>query len=305
MDLSTTIRRLRASGAHVEIPSTQDVQGHVDIIVDGWPVELKTFHREPTPFDIRRMLRRSEPADQVRLLVFTRRITPALAELAMENPRLIVVSEAEVIRDGRYKALDDQPQTAQRPQPGPRPYARFAIGRALLALDPRASQRAIAAAAGVTQGAVSQSIVTWRSLDRAELFDTLVRNYPGPGGVETFWWHDAPLRKQGETIATTGALISGDLAVATVRPWRVPERIVAYARHPIDLSRSGFVLATPGDYTVRLVAPQDQTLWATAAAFGREGFADPVIGAYDVLRTATTGDADQAVEMVREVVALA
>ena len=63
----------------------------------------------------------------------------------------------------------------------------------------------------------------------------------------------------------------------------------------LDLAARGYVLATSLNYTLRLVVPMDDTLWVTSETFGRAGVADPVIAAYDVLRTATTGDQDQAV----------
>src|SRR5690606_39176221 len=115
----------------------------------------------------------------------------------------------------------------------------FAIGRALLATPPEASQRALAAAAGVSQGAVSQSISAWQALSPAELFDALVTRYPGPGGIDTFWWSDAPVREQGAEVAREGALLSGDIAASSISPWRVPEHVIAYAKHPIDLAPLG------------------------------------------------------------------
>jgi hypothetical protein len=62
------------------------------------------------------------------------------------------------------------------------------------------------------------------------------------------------------------------------------------------------VLADPSDYTTLVVVPADSTLWATARTWGANDITDPVVAAYDVLRTATTGDEDEAVEKLREVV---
>jgi hypothetical protein len=299
MDLSLVIRQLRAVGARVEIPSDNDRR--FDLLVDGQPVDVKSFHREPAPSDVKRAL-----ADAVRsesaLLISTSRITPALAELAMSRPDVIVVGNGEVIRHQRLTTLDDNDQRVESRTTGPRPYARFAIGRALLATPPEASQRTLAAAAGVSQGAVSQGISAWRHLPRNDLFDALITEYPGPGGVDTFWWSDAPVREQGADVAQAGALISGDVAASSISPWRVPEHVIAYAKHPIDLSSFGYVLSTPTDYTSRVIVPKDPTLWATSAAFGRPGVADPVIAAWDVLRSATTGDADEAVGRLRTAV---
>ncbi len=134
----------------------------------------------------------------------------------------------------------------------------------------------------------------------AKLFDRLVAEYPGPGGIETYWWSDVPVAQQANDLRRSDALVSGDVAASTINGWRVPERAIGYSRRQLDLAARGYVLATSLNYTLRLVVPMDDTLWVTSETFGRAGVADPVIAAYDVLRTATTGDQDQAVAKLRE-----
>lgn len=295
MDLSFIIRQLRAAGAVVEIPEHSEA----DLRVNGHLVELKTFHRDPTPSDVLRMRNRAVH-DAGPLLVWVHSISPALADLAVRERRVIVVGDNEVIYNGQHVALVHG-EIQAKSKPGPRPYARFAVGRALLAAGRNSTQQTLATRAGVSQGTVSQTVQEWRdTVNDGELFDRLVAEYPGPGGIETFWWSDAPVREQADDLRRSDALISGDLAASEINGWRMPERAIGYSRRQFDLAPRGYVLATSLDYTLRLVVPLDPTLWATAESFGRAGVADPVIAAYDVLRTATTGDQDEAVAKLRE-----
>lgn len=291
MDLTTVIRQLRAVGATVTISE----RAGVDLVVDGDPVEVKVYHRDPTPSDIQGILARTPGT----ALVKTSRVTPALTDLTKRHLNLIVVSDSEIVRGGE-KVIWVEWKTPPPVKRGPRPYGKFAVGRAMLA-GRNVTQQSLASRAGVSQGAVSQYGGGWRAVaDDRELFDRLVADYPGPGGTETFWWSDRPLREQAEDLRAAGALISGDIAASAIRGWRVPEHVVAYSLHQINLAAKGYVLASADDHTTRVVVPKDRTLWATSAAFGREGIADPVISAYDVLRTGTTGDQEDAARVIRE-----
>ena len=301
MDLSYIVKQLRAAGVDVRIPGDEDLRH--DLIVDGMPVEVKRFHRDPTPSDLKRVRDRAERDNTAAVLLFTSRMTPALADLASTDPSLVLISDHEVFVRGHRTHLDAKRDVIpMTPKSGPAPHARFAIGRALLALGSGASQRVLATAAGVSQGSVSQSVANWAGLSRKALFDRLVTEYPGPGGLETFWWADTPVRDQGADLHAAGALVSGDLAASAISGWRQPERAIGYTKYHIDLTLRGYVLASADDYSLRVVVPKDGTLWATAETFGSRDHVDPVIAAYDVLRTATTGDEGQAVDRLRETV---
>jgi hypothetical protein len=129
-----------------------------------------------------------------------------------------------------------------------------------------------------------------------------MRDYPGAGGQRYHWWSSTQVHDQARTLADMGALISGDFAADRIAPWRKPERVVAYLDGPVDLSRVGYVLTDPGDYTTLVIVPADLTLCATARAWGAGDITDPVIAAHDVASTATTGDEREAIEKLRDVV---
>ncbi|RZI96246.1 MAG: hypothetical protein EOO67_00810 [Microbacterium sp.] len=213
---------------------------------------------------------------------------------------MTLVLDDRVVHDGEIHMLEETP-SAQPAKRGPRAYARHAVWRALLTGAPRNNQVRLAELAGATQGSVSNAL---RQLpddeDAANLFDMLVASYPGPGGQSFYWWSDRPVDEQAKHLAARGALISGDFAADAIAPWRVSERVVGYTKEPINLASDGYVLTDESDYTTLVTIPSDPTLWSTAAAWGKEGVVDPAIAAYDVLRTATTGDQDEAVDKLRE-----
>ena len=60
-------------------------------------------------------------------------------------------------------------------------------------------------------------------------------------------------------------------------------------------------MADADDHTLTVTVPNDVTLWATSVAFDRPGIADPLITAFDVMRTGTTGDEGEAAARVLEV----
>ena len=134
------------------------------------------------------------------------------------------------------------------------------------------------------------------------LWDHFMAEYPGPGGITTYWWHDAPLQEQARMVnERTEALLSGDLAARAIAPWRQPEHVTMYLGEGFDPSTLGFALGAPGDYTLSVTVPADKTIFATATAFApAPGYVDPVIAAYDVRMTGTSGDENEAVERIRD-----
>ncbi|PPF47176.1 hypothetical protein C5B85_02580 [Pseudoclavibacter sp. AY1F1] len=298
MDASALLRRLRSAGAHAELRDGV-------IAVDGRPTRL-LFGRKRLPELVLLERAAAEVAalqDNTLLIVVAPRASAAAREWVLGRPDLVtLVLDALVLHQGQVFPLEETP-LAPVPKRGPRPYARYAVSRALLSGASKTDQNHLAELAGVTQGSVSTALrATDASAAPAERFDMLLRTYPGPGGQTFYWWSDRPIREQADVLRSHGTLTSGDFAADVLAPWRLSERAVSYARAPIDLSRDGFVLATESDYTAMVIVPQDPTLWATAEAWGEPDIADPLITAFDVQRTATTGDGDEAVEKLRELV---
>ena len=181
---------------------------------------------------------------------------------------------------------------------GPAPYVMFALVR-LAVQGVTASQSELARRLGVTQPAVSQAArrcpIDGRG-DRGKLFDWFLANYPGAGGLTSYWWSMDPVPDQAAQVR--GKLISGDLAADRLAPWRIPERATVYAETGSDLSRLGFAEAGPDRYTLSVTVPADWTLFRTA----NDGLADPCVTAWDVQHTGTTGDQGDAVAKIRELV---
>jgi len=298
MDVGRVIKQLRSAGAHVKMSD-------LTILVDGEPVdfEFKTTGRLPERAWLQKIYAAHESRrDRAHLVVVAPRATVNAIEWARANRDLTLVLDDRVVRDGEVHMLEETP-AAQPATRGPRPYARFAVWRALLAGAPHNEQARLAELAGASQGSVSNALrLLPDDEDAAKLFDELVAGYPGPGGQSFYWWSDRPVDEQAKQLTARGALLSGDFAADAIAPWRVSERVVGYAKATIDLASDGYVLTDDSDYTTLVTIPSDLTLWSTAAAWGREGIVDPVIAAYDVLRTATTGDQDEAVDKLRDYV---
>lgn len=299
MDASALLRRLRSAGARAALRDGE-------IAVDGRPTRL-LFGRNRLPE--RKILERAAAEvaalqDNTLLIVVAPRASTAAMEWVQELPALVtLVLDTLVIHRGQVITLEESP-LAPVARRGPRPYARHAVSRALLSGASRVDQKRLAELAGVTQGSVSTALrATDAAAAPAERFDMFLRTYPGPGGQTFYWWSDRPIREQADILRSDDRLTSGDFAADVLAPWRLPEHAVSYARVPIDLGRDGFVLATASDYTAMVVVPQDPTLWATADAWGEPGITDPLIAAFDVQRTATTGDGDEAVGKLRDLVA--
>jgi len=305
MDVGHIVRQLRAVGADAEIAGA-------GILLEGARTHLEVMQGRPaTPSDLRRIADtcRSRAGNNVtRPVISAERASPRAISWLRTHPEVTLVLSDQVILDGVVHRLDDA-EPAQSRRKGPAPYARFATGRVLLSGASRTDQIRLAELAGVTQGSVSNAlrrIPEHRNPGAA--FDELVDEYPGPGGQTYYWWSSQPVNEQARHLARLGALLSGDFAADRIAPWRMPERVVAYVDAPLDLAASGYVLADPSDYTTLVAVPADPTLrataraWSASSAAGDVVVADPIIAAYDVTRSATTGDDDEAVEKLRDVV---
>lgn len=308
MDVGYIVRQLRAAGADAEI--TDD-----GIRLAGTPTHLEVMRRRPpTPWDLQRIVnecRSRSGAETVRPVISAERASSQAISWAHAHPEVTLVLDDRVILDGATRRLDDAEPVRPR-RKGPAPYARFAIARVLLSGASRKDQVRLAELAGVSQGSVSNALRRIpEARDPGAAFDDLVRNYPGPGGQTYHWWSSRPVHEQASYITEQGALLSGDFAADRIAPWRMPERVVAYVDAPLDLSEVGYVLTDPGDYTMLVTVPADPTLRATARTWRASSVdvvddvdtvADPIIVAWDVTRTATTGDDDEAVDRLRDIV---
>jgi len=292
--------------------------------VNAWPESRRSFatdtgrsifvslrSRPPTPADIERDL--GNVGDGW-MLYQVRSITPGLRDVLRSDDRVIVWDDETSTLwlnrvEHRHGAQDD------RLPRGRRPYVRLAIARALLLEDQPRRQVEIAASLGVPQSAVSQGVKHLGDLvervdrgyvaaDARELWAYVMRQYPGPGGITTYWWHDASLEDQARMVGQhADAIVSGDLAARAIAPWRRPEHATLYLREGIDPSALGFAMGSPGDHTLSITVPDDVTVFATAETFGSSrGLADAVIAAYDVAATGTTGDHQEAAERIRDAV---
>lgn len=310
MHISEAIKLLLQAGVHV-VPVGPDVL-RTD---DGRNIRVATASRVPTPADIHRNLDKLESDD--RALFAVAKVTPALEIAALGDPRLIVVAQDRVILDRHEQSLFNPAPHTRTLRKGPRPYGTCAVARALLSSDQPQLQVQLARLAGMTQPSVSNALrrlsdgglVTrrddgWMPVDYARLFDFASTEYPGAGGITTYWWHDARLPEQAALVRDAGdaPLLSGDLAASEINGWRFPEVAVVYLREGVDPAKLGFALSEPGKNTLELTIPDDGTLWATAAGYHRPGIADPVIVFCDIQRTGTTGDQAEAAAKVKDTV---
>lgn len=309
MHIHDAIKALRAAGV------TADAVGPRTIRADDTDLAVFTPRAAPTRADTERALAQVEPGGGV--LIVADRLTPSLSLAALENNRIAVVAKRTVIWNRTMMKLDTPSRPAQKVSSGRRPYGRYAVARALLAASEPVTQQQIVRDAGIAQGGVSRVLSsdlftglidqTWGKIqvsDRALLFDRVVDRYPGPGGVATYWWHEKSILEQATLVAGADetALISGDVAADRISAWRRPEHAVVYTRSEPDLRHKGFALADPDDYTLMLIHAEDHTIWSTAKAWSGEQITDPVIAAYDVIRTGTYGDEREAASHLRSMV---
>jgi len=141
----------------------------------------------------------------------------------------------------------------------------FAIIRALIRFhdgeDEEPSATALAGQAGVTQPRASQVLAQLCKLelvsktgtgrwvpDRKALLDRFLIDYKGPGGSEQYLYSLDPLlevsRKLAHVSRTPGdVVISADVGVDLIAPWRRPSTMIVYARAPIDSAQIGLVAA--------------------------------------------------------------
>lgn len=173
----------------------------------------------------------------------------------------------------------DSTQGPKRP-PGRPGRSVFSVVRALFALEDGARQDEIAEFAHVGQAAVSKALTRlserdlvdrrkhgWQLTDRAAAISWWLAHYPGPGGIETYWFGVDPINEQAyrayEALGQERAnpVVSGDVAADLVAPWRTPRRATLYAERGTDLSAIGLTPSDAPASTLTLVLPGDPGVW--------------------------------------------
>lgn len=309
MDTSQVLSELAAAGVNAWPETSRSFATDT-----GRSIFLSFQSRSPTPTDIERDL--NKVGDDW-MLYQVRSMSQGLRRAVVTNSQLIVWDdETSTLWLNREPHREDSGARPRRR--GRRPYVRLAIARSLV-LDPRPKRQVeLARELGVPQSGVSHALKHLSDegglVDRVDggyvatnartLWEHVMQQYSGSGGLTTYWWHDAPLEDQARMVGQSAApLLSGDLAARLIAPWRQPEHVTLYLSEGLDPSTLGFAMGSPDDYTMSVTVPDDLTIFATAERHGSpRGSVDPLIAAYDVMATGTTGDQREAAERVRDTV---
>ncbi|GAA4759194.1 hypothetical protein GCM10023328_48140 [Modestobacter marinus] len=212
---------------------------------------------------------------------------------------------------------------------GRRPWGTLSVVRALLA-GGAASQATLATHAQVTQGRVSQALAPlveanlvrrtpvdgrsrWQMANWDALTDWWLDNYPGPGGLRTYWYGLADVTQQARDLVAlmdrydVPIAVSGDVAADVLAPWRRPGRAMIYAdpaghHAPENLAAAGLTPSGPEEATLELVVPADRGVWPPSGDEPGAGLplADGLQVLWD-LRRSPGSDTDQAVAALRTV----
>lgn len=281
-------------------------------------------------FDVLVKVRRSATYewDALRLLESTNenillavpRASASVIALAESEPRLSVVSlDAGVVvwRGDRLAPTESEPRAASMHASFRRkPWGRWALMRILALASEALPQTILAGEVGISQPAVSQALSRlgasvertsggWRARDRSLMWDAFLSEYPGPGGITSYWYGLESVNQQAadaiESARTSSidALLSGDSAVDLLSPWRIPVRGVVYARSALDLRRHAFAESAPERATMEVVVPADSSLWATASSWPPKETVDPLIAAWDLLHSGGP-DARESAERLKD-----
>lgn len=190
------------------------------------------------------------------------------------------------------------------------------LARRLLA-GPPATQVVLAERVQASQSRVSRALSRLADLDLVErgasgwepvgwdsLCDWWMEIYPGPGGIQSYWYSlESPRDQVRKALALLGndAVVSGDVAADAIAPWRRPAGAVIYVRAGVSLEAAGLVpVASAAEATLTVSAPEDTSVWLPRAWRGVDvPVADPLQIVYDVARGSGT-DRDEAAHHLRE-----
>lgn len=203
--------------------------------------------------------------------------------------------DGETVRIGPQdpSSAGDLSQPGLAVKRGRKPWGRTAVVRHLLR-GGAWSQTDLARRSGVSQPRVSQVLAElqrqglvgrittsdgrtrWQTGNYDRLMQHWLDTYPGPAGVTTYWYHLDSIRHQtaiavealrrASTVATHGSdagnpVVSGDAAADYLAPYRRSVFAVVYCAWGGDLEAAGFIPAAPASATLRLVIPEDRSMW--------------------------------------------
>lgn len=258
-------------------------------------------------------------------LTVLRRATPEALEAAMRNGLDVVsLDPPQVIHDGRL-LIEPEP-VVQLPSAthGKPAWGRWAVLRSLVLAQAPMSQKMLAEISGGSQQAVSQALGHFRNMlvhtnagylpmDVKGLVDMWLRDYPGPGGAQTYWYGLDPVTEQVDEAAKLAheleieALPTGDAAADKYAPWRLPQVAELFIDEAVDFSVAGFSPADKDTATMVATIPADTTIarvaqWVAAEGIwherGTEPLADPMIVLWNLLHSEGP-DAVEAADVLR------
>lgn len=261
------------------------------------------------------------PAEQPVDLYLVRRVSERMLELAASDPSVAIVHPERGLIAFNGKRVDAAVGSGSAPAPmrGRPAFARLALMRALVRTSEPRTQIALAAESGVTQAAVSKALEHlgwavmkvkggWVANDPGALWDSFLDQYPGVGGTRSYWFSLDTATEQADRVSAESptSLVSGDVALDRIAPWRRPDRAIIYAGEHVDLTQLGFVPTTSDRATLEFVMPLDTTLQHTAAAWARgenssgPEVTDPLIACGETLFQSANVETREAVTQVRE-----
>ncbi|MGU3432611.1 ArsR/SmtB family transcription factor [Actinomycetes bacterium M1A6_2h] len=312
------LRVLREAGVVVKGGDLETVE----LVHPGHQGSRRLRWKTTTAAGLMNQRRELEASEATRSTLFIVPIAPqtdiVLTEAFDLRLNVVVLDPPQVVMDGDSITTSLGRHT---PDNMPRRRGRLAVGLwaiervLLLAGEPR-TQGELAGDSGISQQAVSHALRWPRNQGlvgstpqgfvalnnrRAELLKDWLAHYPGPRGMETYWFGLDSTLDQSRKVAAfaaemeVDALLSGDAAIDVYAPWRTPVASIIYLSELLDLTGADLVPATRADATLTAIVPRDHTLWATARSSGTPGLVDPMIALRDLQRVGGL-DADQAAE---------
>jgi len=276
-------------------------------VLGGSPHQIEYAHdgrlvtAEIARFDVLPTRISQTPRRADRLLVVCSTASPHARRAALSRPATDVVIEhpREVVLSGRTYVGGQEPARVRRAG-----FGQAAIERVLL-LSSRMRQADIAAAAGVSQQAVSKVSADWPAVmtveDRRARLERWLSRYR-PTVEETWWYGLDPVGDQVRAVVAyaggeleVDVAVGGEVAADAIRPWRVPTRGLVHSAEFIDLTPIGLVAAGPEDATLTLQVGDDPTVGTTARWWSTRGglnsvVVDPVMALWDLTRGRDIGD---------------
>lgn len=318
MLISTSVWRALTEAGVALVPRGAD---RVELIYADARATL-TVVASPTPLNPRNIAaltsRHPEPC-----LIIVPAATPAVREAVEVAGWSWLVESGQQIAGalrigGERIALQPPAAAAKRSaKPGPVPWGTFTLVRRMIQ-RPCATQQELAVLVGVSQPRVSQALRTLADQDVVQRtssgwtvrnIDEAIRwwlgNYPGPGGISTYWYGLAPAVEQARTVVEMvaaadphGVAVSGDVAADIIAPWRAPTRAILYATTGVNLADAGFIPAGEEEATLEFTVPRDPGLWQPSGmavpATASLPLADPLQILWDVRRSPGSDSEDAA-----------